>query len=86
MTSSARDPIKASQAVAGILAAGGCFLGAMELFYRPFRMVLAAVILLLIATVMMGPEQRIVRVGFTIVGVCFVVGAAIQILEHHPLY
>jgi hypothetical protein len=86
VTPSAREPIKPSEAVAGILAAGGCFLGAMELFYRPFRMVLVAVILLLIATVMSGPEQRIVRVGFAIVGVCFVVGASIQVLAHHPLY
>jgi hypothetical protein len=44
------------------------------------------VILLLIATVMSGPEQRIVRVGFGIVSVCFVIGATIQILTHHPLY
>jgi len=86
VTPSAREPIKPSEAVAGIMAAGGCFLGAMELFYRPFRMAPAAVILLLVATVMSGPQQRIVRVGFAIVGVCFVVGAAIQVLTHHPLY
>lgn len=86
MTQTAREPIKPSEAVAGIIAAGACFLGAMELFYRPFRMAPAAVILLLIATVMSGPEQRIVRVGFAIVSVCFVVGAAIQVLTHHPLY
>ena len=86
MTSSARDRTKPSEAVAGILAAGGCFLGAMELFYRPFRLAPAAVILLLIATVMSKDQQRLVRVGFAIVGICFVVGAALQVLTHHPLY
>ena len=86
MTSTARDRIRPTEPVAGIMAAGACFLGAMQLFYRPFRLAPAAVILLLIATVMSTEQQRLVRVGFAIVGVCFIVGATIQILTHHPLY
>ena len=86
MTSTARERIRPTETVAGIMAAGACFLGAMQLFYRPFRLAPAAVILLLIATVMSTEQQRLVRVGFAIVGVCFIVGATIQILTHHPLY
>jgi hypothetical protein len=74
------------EAVAGLLAAGACFLGGMELLYRPFRLAPLAVIFLLAATVMSNEQQRLIRIGFTLVGVCFVAGAALQILTHHPLY
>jgi hypothetical protein len=82
-----RDRIKPSEAVAGILAAGAIFLGFMELAYRPFRLGPLAVIFLLIAAVMGSRgQQGLVRIGFAVVGICFVTGAAIQILVHHPLY
>ena len=45
-----------------------------------------ALILLLIATIMSSRQQKLIRLGFAIVGVCFVVGAALQIVMHHPLY
>jgi hypothetical protein len=72
--------------VAGLLAAAACFLGGLELFYRPFRLAPLALILLLIATVMSTQYTRLTRVGFVLVGVCFVVGASLQIVTHHPLY
>jgi hypothetical protein len=31
-------------------------------------------------------QQKLIGFGFAVVGVCFVVGAAIQVLTHHPLY
>lgn len=83
---STRQPLRTTEAVAGFLAAAACFLGAFELFYRPFRLAPLAVIFLLIAAVMSTDQQRLVRIGFAIVGVCFVAGAAIQLLTHHPLY
>jgi hypothetical protein len=86
VTSTPRDSWRPSEAVAGLLAASGLFLGVLELFYRPFRIAPAALFLLLVATVMSTEQQRLVRLGFVAVGVCFVVGAAIQILTHHPLY
>jgi hypothetical protein len=73
-------------AVAGLLAASGVFLGALELAYRPFRLAPAAVVLLLVATVMTTEYQRLIRIGFATVGVCFIIGAALQIITHHPLY
>ena len=67
------------------MAAGALFLGAFELFYRPFRLAPAAVILLLFATVM-SSASSVWSIGFAVVGICFVVGAALQVLTKHPLY
>ncbi len=88
MTSTSRlKPTRPAEAVAGFLAAAACFLGGFELFYRPFRLAPLALIFLLASTLMNSAEQqRLVRIGFALVGICFVAGAAIQILTHHPLY
>ncbi|HET7137672.1 MAG TPA: hypothetical protein VFI04_04915 [Gaiellaceae bacterium] len=87
MTSTTREPLRATEAIAGLLAAASIFLGLTELAYRPFRLAPVAVILLLVAAVMGSErEQRLVRIGFAVVGICFVTGAALQIITHHPLY
>ncbi len=85
-TSTGRDSARPRDLVAGFLAAAALFLGAMELLYRPFRLAPAALILLLIATVMSAEQQKLIRLGFIVVGVCFIVGATLQVLTHHPLY
>ena len=85
-TQTGRDSARPRDLVAGFLAASASFLGIMELLYRPFRLAPAALILLLIATVMSAQQQKLIRVGFALVGVCFIVGAALQVLTHHPLY
>jgi hypothetical protein len=74
------------ETIAGLLAAGAIFLAAFELLYRPFRLTPAALILLLIATVMSTEQQRLIKLGFALVGICFIVGATLQIITHHPLY
>jgi hypothetical protein len=86
VTSTTRDTWAPTEAVAGLMAAGALFLGVFELFYRPFRLAPAALILLLIATVMTQRQQRLVGLAFAVVGVCFVAGAALQVLTKHPLY
>jgi hypothetical protein len=78
--------MRATEVIAGLLAAFACFLGVMELLYRPFRLAPLAAIFLLIAAVMSEDQQRLVRIGFAIVGVCFVAGAALQIVTHHPMF
>ena len=85
-SSSARESTRPAEAVAGLLAAAATFLGALELVYRPFRLAPAALILLIIATVMSREQHRLIRVGFAVVGVCFVAGAALQVITGHPLY
>ena len=80
------DSYRPADAVAGLMAAGGLFLGAFELFYRPFRLAPVALILILAATVMSKRQQRLTTVALTVVGICFVVGATLQVLTNHPLF
>ena len=86
MTSTTGDRTRPSESVAGLLAAGALFLGGFELLYRPFRLAPAALIMLVIATIMSRDQQRLIKVAYAAVGIGFVAGAAIQILTHHPLY
>ena len=86
MTSTTGDRNRPAEAVAGLLAAGALFLGAFELLYRPFRLAPAAVIMLIIATIMSREQQGLIKVAYAAVGIGFVAGASIQILTHHPLY
>jgi len=86
VSSTTRDRLRPAEAIAGLLAASALFLGLLELAYRPFRLAPAAVLLLLVATVMSTSQQRLIRIAFAVVGVCFVAGAALQLLTHHPLY
>ena len=86
MTSSSRDRTPPSEAVAGLLASIAIFVGALELVYRPFRLAPAALILALIATVMSREQPRVIPVAYAMIGICFITGATLQILTHHPLY
>jgi hypothetical protein len=86
VTSSYRDRTPPSEAVAGLLATIAIFVGALELVYRPFRLAPAALILVLIATVMSREQPRVIPVAYAMIGICFITGAALQILTHHPLY
>jgi hypothetical protein len=85
-TADSGSEIGARETIAGLLAAFALFLGAFQLFYRPFRLAPVAVVLLLIATVMSRVHQRLIRLAFAVVGVCFVAGAALQVTTHHPLF
>jgi hypothetical protein len=80
------SPTRPVEIVAGLMAAAGVFLGVLELAYRPFRLAPVAVVLLLAAAVMSKDQQRLVAVGFAVVGVGFIVGATLQVITHHPLY
>jgi len=86
VTSTPRDSISASEAVAGFLAACALFIGSLELFYRPFRLAPMALILALTATIMSRRQQRLIALAIGVIGVCFVVGAALQVITNHPLY
>jgi len=86
VTTSYRDRTPPSEAVAGLLATIAIFLGGLELLYRPFRLAPAALILALIATVMSREQPKLIPVAYATIGICFIVGATLQILTHHPLY
>jgi hypothetical protein len=83
---SSRDRTPPSEAVAGLLASIAIFVGALELVYRPFRLAPAALILAIVATAMSREQPRVIPVAYAMIGVCFITGAALQILTHHPLY
>lgn len=86
MIADRQDRIRPVEAVAGIMAAGALFLGFLELAYRPFRLAPVALILALAATVMSREQQRLISLAIAVIGICFVVGATLQILTHHPLF
>jgi hypothetical protein len=86
VTSTSASGSSPRETIAGLLAASAVFLGVFELFYRPFRLAPAALLLLLIATVMSRYQHKLIRLGFATVGIGFVAGAAIQVLTHHPIY
>jgi hypothetical protein len=86
VTSTTRDRTSPNEAIASLLATLAIFVGAFELLYRPFRLAPVAVILLLIATVMSREQPRLIPIGYAVVGICFVVGAALQVGTHHPLF
>ena len=86
MTSTTRTSAGPRESVAGLMAAGALFLGAFELLYRPFRLAPAALILLLAATIMSREQQRLIALAIAVIGICFVVGAALQVITNHPLY
>jgi membrane-bound ClpP family serine protease len=86
VTSTTRGGWRPAESVAGLMASGALFLGFFELAYRPFRIAPAALLLLLAATVMSERQQRLIALAFAVVGICFVAGAALQVLTHHPLY
>jgi hypothetical protein len=86
VTAAPQDTFRPVDAVAGLLAASSLFLGALELFYRPFRLAPVALILLLVATVMSRRQQRLIALATAVVGICFVAGAALQVITNHPLY
>jgi hypothetical protein len=86
VTSTEREGRRPTEIVAGLLAAAALFLGALELVYRPFRLAPAALLLALIATVMSRDQQRLIGLAIAVIAVCFVVGAALQVVTHHPLY
>jgi hypothetical protein len=86
VTSSYRDRTPPSEAVAGLLASIAIFVGALELVYRPFRLAPAALILATIATVMSREQPKLIPVAYAMIGICFITGATLQILTHHPLY
>jgi hypothetical protein len=74
------------ETIAGFLAACALFLAALELFYRPFRLAPVGLLLLGIATVMSREQHKLIRLGFAALGICFIAGAALQVVTHHPLF
>ena len=86
MTSTTRDSYSSAEAIAGLCATLAIFLGAFELFYRPFRLTPVAVVLAILATAMSREQPKLIPIAWASIGIGFIAGATIQLLTHHPLY
>jgi hypothetical protein len=76
----------AAESIAGLMAVGAIFIGFLELAYRPFRLAPAAAIVALVAAAMSRRQQHLVALAIAVIGVCFVVGAALAVWLEKPLY
>jgi hypothetical protein len=86
VTSTARDRIAPTEAVAGLCATLAIFLGGLDLLYRPFRLTPVAVVLAILATAMSREQPKLIPIAWASIGIGFIAGATIQLLTHHPLY
>ena len=86
MTSTARDRIAPTEAVAGLCATLAIFLGGLDLLYRPFRLTPVAFVLAILATAMSREQPKLIPIAWASIGIGFIAGATIQLLTHHPLY
>ena len=87
MTSTSRDTsTRPSYAISGLLSAFALFLGAFQIFYRPFRLAPVALILLLISVLMSDEHQKLNRITLFTIGAGFILGASLQVWTHHPVF
>jgi hypothetical protein len=77
---------RATEALAGFMAAAAIFIALMGLAYRPVRLTVAAAVVALVATGIGGRNTRLAAFALATAGVCWMLGLAIAILTHHPLY
>jgi hypothetical protein len=72
--------------VGGFLATAAIFASALGLVYRPARLVPAAVLLALVASVMSPRNTRLALFAVVAGVVCWTVGMTIAIVTDNPIY
>jgi hypothetical protein len=77
---------KATDAVAGFLAALSIFASALGLVYRPARLLPFAVLLALVAGRMSARNDRLALFAVVAAVVCWTVGMTIAIVTENPIY
>jgi hypothetical protein len=75
-----------SEAIAGLLAACSIFMSAIGVAYRPARLIPAAILLALIATMIGGRHSRLAAFAVGVGGVCFLAGMAIAVVTDNPIF
>jgi uncharacterized RDD family membrane protein YckC len=73
-------------AVAGLLAAAGIFLGLVAIAYHPARVAPAAILAGLVAAGMSGRWQRLSAVAVAVGALGWLAGMAIAVVTNHPLW
>ena len=92
-------PLRPSEAVGGLLAAAAIFLGALsfgdisftingvDLAFRPVRVGVAAELLALLSTAMVGRQhRRLAAFAVTFCAIAWFAGMTIAVITRHPLY
>lgn len=81
-------PSRASETVAGFLAAFAIFASVIALAWHPLRLIPAAIVLGLVAAAMAGSGryQRLAFAAVMIAAGCFFFGMAIAVLTQRPLW
>jgi hypothetical protein len=97
--SPAREPLRPSEAVGGLLAAAAIFLGVLSLgdisftingvhlAFRPVRVGAPAELLALVSAAMVGKQQRkLAAFAVAFCAVSWFIGMTIAVITEHPLY
>jgi hypothetical protein len=77
---------RASEAVAGFLAALSIFASLFALAYRPVRIIPFAIVLAFVAAGMGGRHARLAAFAVATATACFIAGMVIAVITRHPLY
>ncbi len=83
------EPIRRSghaDTVAGFLAAFSIFFAAIGVFYKPFRLIIPAILLALIATGIGGRNARLAQMAVFTCVICFVLGMTVAVVTKHSLW
>ncbi len=83
------EPIRrsgAAETVAGFLAAFAIFIAAIGVFYKPFRLIVPAILLALIATGIGGRYARLAQVAVFVCVICWVLGMTVAVVTKHALW
>jgi hypothetical protein len=89
MTARQPEPIRdrpAADAVAGLMASAGIFLGAIAIAYHPVRLAPAGIALALVAGAMSRRWARLSAIASLVAGIGWVLGMTIAVITNHPLW
>lgn len=82
-----RPEQKASDTVAGFLAALSIFASLVATVWHPLRLVIASLLIAFVAAGMAGPgSRRLAGVAVAVGGVCFFIGMAVAVILSHPIW
>jgi hypothetical protein len=77
---------RASDVVAGYLAAAALFVAFIGVVYKPGQVGVGAILVALIAAAMGGPQQRLAAGALVIATVCWIVGMTLAVMFEQPLW
>jgi len=86
MSSQPAERSSAAQTVAGFLASFAIFIAAIGVFYKPFRLIVPAILLALIAVGIGGRFAKLAQTAVIVCVVCFPLGMTVAVVTRHSLW